>query len=121
MLQQKSIVQIADNTGAKWGRYIQTPGQSRRYGRVGDVIKIHIRESDTGASVKKGEVHTAVIVRTRRPIHRPDGSYLRFDDNAVVILNQADLAPKGTRIFGPVARELRVRFMKIISLAEEVL
>ena len=120
MLQQKSIVQIADNTGAKWGRYIMTPGQSRRYGRVGDVVKIHIRESDTGASVKKGEVHTAVIVRTKRAIHRADGSYLRFDDNAVVVLT-ADLAPKGTRIFGPVARELRTRFMKIISLAEEVL
>lgn len=120
MLQQKSIVMIADNTGAKWGRYIMTPGQSRRYGRVGDVVKIHIRESDTGASVKKGEVHSAVVVRTRRSIRRTDGSYLRFDDNAVVVLT-ADLAPKGTRIFGPVARELRTKFMKIISLAEEVL
>ena len=121
MLQQESRLKVADNTGAKWGRYIMTPGQSRRYGRVGDVVKIHIRESDTGASVKKGEVHSAVIIRTRHAIHRADGSYLRFDDNAVVILNPTDLAPKGTRIFGPVARELRTRFMKIISLAQEVL
>ncbi len=121
MLQQKSIVVVADNTGAKWGRYIMTPGPKRRYGRVGDVVKIHIRESSPEASVKKGEVHTAVIVRTRRAIHRTDGSYLRFDDNAVVILNSGDLAPKGTRIFGPVARELRGKFMKIISLASEVL
>jgi large subunit ribosomal protein L14 len=120
MLQQKSKVMIADNTGAKWGRYIMTPGPTRRFGRIGDVVKIHVRESSPDASVKKGEVHTAVIVRTVRSIHRADGSYLRFDDNAVVILDQT-LSPKGTRIFGPVARELRNRFMKIISLASEVL
>jgi large subunit ribosomal protein L14 len=121
MLQQKSIVIIADNTGAKWGRVIHAPGQSKRYARVGDVVKIHIRESSPDASVKKGEVHSAVVVRTRHAIHRSDGSYLRFDDNAAVILNTTDLSPKGTRIFGPVARELRVKFMKIISLAPEVL
>jgi large subunit ribosomal protein L14 len=120
MLQQKSIVNIADNSGAKWGRYIQTPGQSRRYGRIGDVVKIHVRETDAGSAIKKGEVQTAVIVRTRRAIRRNDGSYLRFDDNAVVILDST-LSPKGTRIFGPVARELRGKFMKIISLASEVL
>lgn len=120
MLQQKSIVNIADNTGAKWGRVIQAPGQSKRFCHVGDVVRIHIRESAPDASVKKGEVALAVIVRTRRAIHRADGSYLRFDDNAAVILT-AEKEPKGTRIFGPVARELRTKFMKIISLAPEVL
>ena len=120
MLQQKSIVTIADNTGAKWGRVIQAPGQNTRFSHVGDVIRIHIREASPDASVKKGVVALAVIVRTRHPIHRADGSYLRFDDNAAVILTP-ELEPKGTRIFGPVARELRGKFMKIISLAPEVL
>ncbi len=120
MLQQKSVVIVADNTGAKWGRYIMKPGQNCRHGKVGDVVKIHIREASPDGSVKKGEVHSAVIIRTRYPIHRNDGSYLRFDDNAVVLLDST-LSPKGTRIFGPVARELRTRFMKIISLASEVL
>ena len=121
MLQQHSVVNIADNTGAQIAKVIHAPGQSKRFCRIGDVVKIHIRKSSPEASVKKGEVHTAVVVRTRRAIHRADGSYLRFDDNAAVILNAADLNPKGTRIFGPVARELRTRFMKIISLAPEVL
>jgi large subunit ribosomal protein L14 len=101
--------------------YIRKNGQNTNTAGVGDVITIHIKESSTDASVKKGEVAKAVIIRTKAPVRRADGSYLRFDSNAVVILTQ-DGNPKGTRIFGPVARELRAKnFMKIISLAPEVL
>jgi len=122
MLQLRSILDVADNTGAKRAAAIgvlHRPNQ--RYARIGDVIKAHIKEAAPDGTVKKGEVVDAVIVRTRKAIHRSDGSYLRFDSNAMVIID-ADLNPKGTRIFGPVARELRdKKFMKIISLAPEVI
>ena len=121
MLQIRSILDVADNTGAKRAAAIGVIGRNQRYARVGDVIKAHIKEAAPDGTVKKGEVVDAVIVRTRHPIRRSDGSYLRFDNNAVVIIDQ-QLNPKGTRIFGPVARELRDKnFTKIISLAPEVL
>ena len=112
---------MADNTGAKLAWAIGVLGRNQRYAHVGDVIKIHIKEAAPDGTVKKGEVHDAVVVRTRQIIRRTDGSYLRFDRNAVVIIDK-ELNPKGTRIFGPVARELRdKKFMKIISLAPEVI
>ena len=120
MLQMNSRVFIADNTGAKEAEMIRRLGQNKRTADVGDVIVCNVKVASTDSSVKKGEVVRAVVVRTKAPIHRKDGSYLRFDNNAVVILN-ADGNPKGTRIFGPVARELRSKYMKIISLAPEVL
>jgi large subunit ribosomal protein L14 len=121
MVQMRSILDVADNTGAKKVSMIRRTGHIKRTAAVGDVIVCNVKESSTDASVKKGEVVKAVIVRTRHPIRRSDGSYLRFDTNAVVILTP-DGNPKGTRIFGPVARELRSKnFMKIISLAPEVL
>ena len=99
---------------------IRRIGQNKKTASVGDIIVCHVKESSTEASVKKGTVVRAVVVRTRAPLRRRDGSYLRFDENAVVIVNN-DGTPKGTRIFGPVARELRQKYMKIISLAPEVL
>ena len=99
---------------------IRRIGQNKKTASVGDIIVCHVKESSTEASVKKGSVVRAVVVRTRSPLKRRDGSYLRFDENAVVIVNN-DGTPKGTRIFGPVARELRQKYMKIISLAPEVL
>lgn len=121
MVQMRSILEVADNTGAKRASMIRRLGHLKRTAGVGDIIVCNIKESSTDATVKKGEVVKAVIVRTKHPIRRNDGSYLRFDSNAIVILN-ADGNPRGTRIFGPVARELRGRnFMKIISLAPEVL
>lgn len=121
MLQIRSILDVADNTGAKRAAAIGVIGRNQRYARVGDVIKAHIKEAAPDGSVKKGDVVDAVIVRTRQPIRRSDGSYLRFDSNAIVIIDK-EQNPKGTRIFGPVARELRdLRFMKIISLAPEVI
>jgi large subunit ribosomal protein L14 len=121
MIQMRSILDIADNTGARRASMIGKIGHPSRYAHVGDIITINIKESSTDASVKKGEVHKAVIVRTRAALRRPDGSYLRFDSNAVVIIGE-DGNPKGTRIFGPVARELRaMNYSKIISLAPEVL
>jgi len=121
MLQIRSHLDVADNTGARVAWAIGVLGRNQRYAAVGDVIKVHIKDAAPDGSVKKGEVCDAVIVRTRRPIRRNDGSYLRFDSNAVVIID-AELNPKGTRIFGPVARELRdKKFMKIISLAPEVI
>lgn len=121
MIQMRSIVDVADNTGARKASMIRRIGQAKKTASVGDLIVVNIKESSTDASVKKGEVARAVIVRTKAPIRRPDGSYLRFDSNAIVILG-ADGNPKGTRIFGPVARELRSKnYMKIISLAPEVL
>ena len=121
MLQIRSILEVADNTGAKRAAAIGVLGRNQRYAHVGDIIKAHIKESIPDATVKKGEVVNAVIVRTRKTIRRNDGSYLRFDSNAIVIID-ADNNPRGTRIFGPVARELRdKRFMKIISLAPEVI
>ena len=121
MIQMLSILQVADNTGARKASMIRRLGQRKKTAAVGDVIVVNIKESNTGASVKKGEVTRAVVVRTKAPIRRSDGSYLRFDSNAVVIIDEQG-NPKGTRIFGPVARELRQKqFMKIISLAPEVL
>ena len=121
MLQIRSILDVADNTGAKRAAAIGVLGRNQMYARVGDVIKAHIKEAAPDGTVKKGEVVDAVIVRTKHPIRRSDGSYLRFDANAIVIIDKEN-NPRGTRIFGPVARELREkRFMKIISLAPEVI
>lgn len=121
MLQIRSSLDVADNTGAKVAWAIGVLGRNQMYAHVGDVIKVHIKEAAPDGSVKKGEVQNAVIVRTKHPVRRADGSYLRFDRNAVVIIDKEN-NPKGTRIFGPVARELREKkFMKIISLAPEVI
>ena len=122
MIQQESRLKVADNTGAKEILCIRVLGGStRRYGSVGDVIVASIKSAAPGGSVKKGDVVRAVIVRTAKELHRPDGSHIKFDENAAVILDQLK-NPKGTRIFGPVARELReMGFMKIVSLAPEVL
>ena len=122
MIQQESRLRIADNTGAKEILCIRVLGGSaRRYGRVGDVIVASVKQAAPMSSVKKGEVVRAVIVRTVKEYGRPDGSYIRFDENAAVILDD-QRNPKGTRIFGPVGRELRDKgFMKIVSLAPEVL
>lgn len=121
MIQMESKVQVADNTGARQAKMIGVLGTRNKSARVGDVITAHIRESIPTASVKKGSVVKAVVVRTAYPVRRPDGSVLRFDENAIVIIDK-DNNPKGTRIFGPVARELRAKnFMKIVSLAPEVL
>ena len=121
MLQVRSILDVADNTGAKRAATIGVLGRNQRYARIGDIIKAHIKEATPDGSVKKGDVVTAVVVRTRKTIHRTDGSALRFDSNAIVIIDD-EHNPKGTRIFGPVARELREKkFMKIISLAPEVI
>jgi large subunit ribosomal protein L14 len=122
MLQIRSRLDVADNTGARMAKMIGVIGKKNKLeAGVGDVITAHIRDAAPGGQVKKGEVVRAVIVRTRFPVRRDDGSYLRFDRNAIVIIDK-DLNPRGTRIFGPVARELREKnFMKIISLAPEVL
>ena len=122
MIQMQTILNAADNSGARRVQCIKVLGGShRRYARVGDVIKVSVKDAIPRGKVKKGEVYNAVVVRTRKGIRRPDGSSIRFDTNAAVILN-AKLEPIGTRIFGPVTRELRSeRFMKIISLAPEVL
>ncbi|MGI6081299.1 MAG: 50S ribosomal protein L14 [Limnochordia bacterium] len=122
MIQQESRVKVADNTGAKELLCIRVLGGSRRrYARVGDVIVASVKEATPGGVVKKGEIVRAVIVRTKAITGRRDGSYIRFDENAAVVINEQN-APRGTRIFGPVARELRERdFMRIVSLAPEVL
>ena len=120
MIRLLSRLEVADNTGAKKVRMIRRIGQNKKTASVGDIIVCHVKESSTEASVKKGTVVRAVVVRTRAPMRRRDGSYLRFDENACVLVND-DGTPKGTRIFGPVARELRQKYMKIISLAPEVL
>lgn len=122
MIQVQTSLKVADNTGAKELMCIRVLGGSRRkYGSIGDVIVASIKEATPGGVVKKGEVVKAVIVRTKRRIRRADGSYIRFDENAAVVIKD-DKTPKGTRIFGPVARELRDKdFMKIVSLAPEVL
>jgi large subunit ribosomal protein L14 len=122
MIQVQTRLRCADNSGAKELMCIRVmEGSSKRYGRVGDIIMASVKEATPGAPVKKGEVVRAVIVRTAKEFTRPDGSQIRFDDNAAVLLNPQD-NPRGTRIFGPVARELReANFMKIISLAPEVL
>ena len=122
MVQQETYLRVADNTGAKELKCIRVLGGStRRYGNIGDVIVASVRKAAPGGQVKKGEVVRAVIVRTRKGLRRADGSYVRFDENAAVIIRD-DKTPRGTRIFGPVARELRERdYMKILSLAPEVL
>lgn len=112
---------VADNTGARRAAAIGVIGRNKRYAEIGDIIKVHIKEAAPDATVKKGDVVDAVVVRTRKAIRRSDGSYLRFDSNAVVLIDR-DQNPRGTRIFGPVARELRdKKFMKIVSLAPEVI
>ena len=122
MIQQESRLKVADNTGAKRAAIIGVLGERKRYGEIGDIVKAHIKEAAPDGAVKKSELVNAVVVRTKKAIRRADGSYLRFDSNAVVIIDEEG-NPRGTRIFGPVARELREqkRFMKIISLAPEVL
>ena len=122
MIQMESYLKVADNTGAKEIHCIRVLGGSRRkYGNIGDVIVASVRKAAPGGTVKKGDVVKAVIVRSKRGVRREDGSYVRFDENAAVIIKE-DKNPKGTRIFGPVARELREKdFMKILSLAPEVI
>ncbi len=122
MIQQESRLKVADNTGAREVLCIRVlGGSSRRYAGVGDVIVATVKEATPGGTVKKGEVVRAVVVRTKKESRRQDGTYIRFDDNACVII-EPTLQPRGTRIFGPVARELRDRrFMRIVSLAPEVL
>jgi len=121
MIQNETVLNAADNSGARRVQCIKVLGGShRRYARVGDIIKVTVKDAIPRGRVKKGEVLNAVVVRTRRGVRRSDGSLIRFDNNAAVLLN-AQLEPIGTRIFGPVTRELRERFMRIISLAPEVL
>ncbi|MBS5594341.1 MAG: 50S ribosomal protein L14 [Clostridiales bacterium] len=121
MIQQETRLKVGDNTGAKELLCIRVlGGTKRRYASVGDVIVCSVKEATPGGVVKKGEVVKAVVVRTKRAVKRADGSYIRFSENAAVIIKD-DKGPRGTRIFGPVARELRKDFMKIVSLAPEVL
>ena len=122
MIQQETYLKVADNTGAKEIKTILVLGGSKRkFGNIGDVVVASVRKAQPGGTVKKGEVVKAVIVRSARGVRRSDGSYVRFDDNAAVLIRD-DRNPRGTRIFGPVARELREKdFMKIVSLAPEVL
>ena len=122
MIQEESYLKVADNTGAKEIKTIRVLGGSKRkFGNIGDVVVASVRKAQPGGTVKKGEVVKAVIVRSARGVRRADGSYVRFDDNAAVLIRD-DKNPRGTRIFGPVARELRDKdYMKILSLAPEVL
>jgi large subunit ribosomal protein L14 len=121
MIQQESRLAVADNSGAKEVLCIRVlGGTKKRYATIGDTIVVTIKSALPASEVKKGTVSKAVVVRTRKEVRRPDGSYIRFDDNAVVLLNNLDEL-RGTRIFGPVARELRDKYMKIISLAPEVI
>ncbi len=122
MIQQQTLLSVADNTGAKQIMCIRALGGSyRRYANIGDIIVAAVKDASPGGVVKKGDVVKAVVVRSHKGLRRKDGSYIRFDENAAVIIKD-DKSPKGTRIFGPVARELREKdFMKIISLAPEVL
>ncbi len=122
MIQVQTLLHVGDNTGAKKLMCIRVLGGSkRRYASIGDIIVCAVKEATPGGVVKKGDVVKAVVVRTRKEVRRPDGSYIKFDENAAVVIKD-DKSPRGTRIFGPVARELRDRdFMKIISLAPEVL
>jgi large subunit ribosomal protein L14 len=123
MIQTESMLDVADNSGAKRVQCIKVLGGShRRYARVGDIIKITVKEAIPRGKVKKGQVLKAVVVRTKKGVRRPDGSIIRFDTNSAVLLNDSSEQPIGTRIFGPVTRELRTeKFMKIVSLAPEVL
>lgn len=123
MIQTESMLDVADNSGAKRVQCIKVLGGShRRYARIGDIIKVTVKEAIPRGKVKKGQVLKAVVVRTRKGVRRPDGSLIRFDTNSAVLLNNNSEQPVGTRIFGPVTRELRAkRYMKIVSLAPEVL
>lgn len=123
MIQHRSMLKVADNTGAKKLMCIRVlGGYKKRFARIGDIITCTVKEAAPRGTVKKSEIVHAVLVRTRKETRRPDGSYIRFDENAAVIVDRANKEPKGTRIFGPVARELRAKgFQKIISLAPEVL
>jgi len=121
MIQLRTRIDVADNTGARMATMIGVIGKASAFAHVGDIITANVKEASSGGTVKKGDVVRAVVVRTTQPVRREDGSYLRFDNNAIVIIDK-DMNPRGTRIFGPVARELREKnFMKIISLAPEVL
>jgi large subunit ribosomal protein L14 len=121
MIQIRSRLDVADNTGARMATMIGVIGKPTQTAHVGDIITCNVKEASTGGSVKNGDVVRAVVVRTKHPIKRADGSALRFDNNAIVIIDK-DFNPKGSRVFGPVARELREKnFMKIVSLAPEVL
>jgi large subunit ribosomal protein L14 len=122
MIQMKSLLNVADNSGAKQVQCIKVLGGTRRkYARIGDIIVVAVKDALPNAAIKKGGIEKAVVVRTRKEFHRPDGTFIRFDDNACVVID-ANNNPKGKRIFGPVARELREKdFMKIVSLAPEVL
>ena len=123
MIQEETYLIVADNTGAKELKTIRILGGSgRKYGSIGDVVICSVRKAAPGGQVKKGDVVRAVIVRTVKPVRRADGTYVRFDENAAVLINTGDKNPRGTRIFGPVARELRDKeYMKILSLAPEVI
>jgi large subunit ribosomal protein L14 len=121
MIQEGTVLEVADNTGAKRAACFRIYGQRKRYAHVGDIIKVAVKEAQPSGLVKKGQVAKALIVRTTHPIRRPDGSVLRFDNNAVVLVDDSN-NPIGSRVFGPVARELREKdFMKVISLAPEVI
>ena len=122
MIQMKTLLNVADNSGAKQVQCIKVLGCTRRkYARIGDIIVVAVKDALPNAAIKKGGIEKAVVVRTRKEFHRPDGTFIRFDDNACVVID-ANNNPKGKRIFGPVARELREKdFMKIVSLAPEVL
>jgi large subunit ribosomal protein L14 len=121
MIQEQTDLEVADNTGARRVRCFRILGHNKRYAYVGDILRVSVKEAQPTGMVKKGQVCRALVVRTKHPIARPDGSYLSFDDNAVVLVDDT-LNPIGSRIFGPVARELRDRnFMKVVSLAPEVL
>ena len=123
MIQLRTILDVADNTGAKKASFINVVGRKNSFiAHIGDVVTVNVKESAPEASVKKGEVAKAVVVRTKRGMRRPDGSYIRFDDNAVVILEKGKKDPKAGRVFGPIPRELAEKgFQKIISLAQEVI
>lgn len=123
MIQHRTMLKVADNSGAKKLQCIKVlGGYKKRYARIGDIITVSVKEAQPHSAVKKGQVLHAVVVRTRKETRRKDGSYVRFDDNAAVIVDKNNKEPKGTRIFGPIARELRAKgFNKIISLAPEVL
>ncbi|HOE00357.1 MAG TPA: 50S ribosomal protein L14 [Kiritimatiellia bacterium] len=121
MIQMESLLPVADNTGARTAKCIKVLGQRKTVAGIGDIIRVSIREAQPAGMVKKGDKALALIVRTAAPIHRPDGSTLSFDNNAVILIDEQK-NPRGSRIFGPVARELReLNFMKVISLAPEVL
>lgn len=123
MIQKETVLTVADNSGAKEAKLIGIPGYSkRRYAKIGDIVTVSVQKSIPNTGIKRHEVHKAVVVRTKKELRRKDGTYIRFDDNALVLIDVKNKAPKGSRIFGPVARELKERgFDKIVSLAPEVL